>query len=482
MTQDKELRLDICVIGAGAGGLAAAAAAAAMSVPVVLIEKGRMGGVSLHSGALPSKALIAAAEATNIARHGVRFGLKGVRPVVDFAAVNSHVRRAIEAVAPQESPERFTGLGVRVIAGTGLFKDPRTVAVGDTTIKARRFIIATGAIPFVPTIPGLADTPYLTSETVFDLAECPRHLIVLGAGRVGLELAQAFRRFGADVTVLEPATPLRHEDRECATIVLDALAREGITVRTGVTVRQVRRAFARVHVVLEDAASSGEAETIEGTHLLLAAGHRPNIEGLDLGAAGIRHEPNGVVVDGKLRTTNKHVYAIGDVIDGPKFTHIANHHANLVVRHALFRVAGRIDRHAMPRVIFTSPELAQVGLLEDEARARAGAIRVLRWAYRENERAQTTAATDGHIKVITDRRGQNPGRHHRRPASQRNHLGLGAGGQPTTQYRRFRRADRALSDLRGGGKTGRHYLFYEEFDANTGASHHRVAASPWLTR
>ena len=404
MAQDiSELRPDICVIGAGAGGLAAAAAAAAMGVPVVLIEKGRVGGQSLYAGSVPSKALRAAAAHASAMQDGARFGIKNVRFGVDFAAVSAHVRGAVAGIAPQYSAERFAGLGVRIVTGTGRFLDPSAVEVGDVVVKARRFIIATGSSPIIPAIPGLAETPYLTPETVFDLTDCPRHLIVIGAGRTGLELAQAFRRLGSDVTVLEAATPLAGEDPECSAVVLDALAREGVRLRTGVQIAQVRRVLARVQVVVAKAGDTpaGE-ETIEGSHLLLAAGRRPNIVDLNLEAAGIRYDAHGVAVDKSLRTTNKKVYAIGDVIGGAKFAHIASHHAGLVVRNALFRHPAAIDPRAIPQVIFTDPELAQVGLQEDEARRQAGAIRILRWPYRENDRAVSAAATDGHIKVITD--------------------------------------------------------------------------------
>jgi pyruvate/2-oxoglutarate dehydrogenase complex dihydrolipoamide dehydrogenase (E3) component len=407
--ESSELRPDICVIGAGAGGLAAAAAGAAMGVPVVLIEKGRMGGQSLNSGAVPSKALLAAAAHANVLRSGARFGVKSVRAGIDFAAVNAHVRHAVETITPQDSSERFTGLGVHVIAGTARFKDANTVVVdGRATILARRFIIATGSSPFIPAIPGLAETLYFTPETIFDVTDCPRHLIIVGAGRIGLELAQAFRRLGSEVTVLEAATPLKREDRECAAFVLEALAAEGVRLRTGVQIAQVRRVLARIQVVIakSQGAASQSEETLEGTHLLITAGRRPNIDDLDLDAAGIRHEPKGIVVDKRLRTTNKNVYAIGDVIGGPKFAHVANHHAGIVIRNALFRHRVAVDHRAIPRVTFTDPELAQVGFLEDEARAYAGAIRILRWPYRENDRAVTTGATNGHIKVITDRRGE----------------------------------------------------------------------------
>jgi len=398
----QEIKPDICVIGAGAGGLAAASAAAAFGVNVVLIEKGLMGGETLNSGSLPSKALLAAAEHINAVRDGGRFGVKSVRFGVDFAAVRAYVRDVIDAVKPQDSRERFNGLGVRVIEGEARFTDRATVAVNGYAVKARRFVIATGSSPAVPAIPGLAEVPHLTNETVFDLAACPRHLIVIGGGSVGLELAQAFRRLGAEVTVLEAATPLAGEDAECAEIVLDALAREGVTLRSGVNIARVRRVMARVQV---DIASDAGEETIEGTHLLVAAGRAPNVEELDLDAAGIRYTPDGILVDRRLRTTNKYVYAIGDVTEGPKSTHLANHHAGLVVRNALFRTPVRTDQHAVPSVTYTDPELAQVGLAEDEARAHAGIIRVLRWPYRENDRALATGATNGHIKIVTDRKG-----------------------------------------------------------------------------
>jgi pyruvate/2-oxoglutarate dehydrogenase complex dihydrolipoamide dehydrogenase (E3) component len=394
---------DICVIGGGAGGLAAAAAAAAMGVPVVLIEKGRVGGQSLNGGTVQSKALRAAAEHANAVRAGARFGVKTVRSAIDFPAVMAHVRQALQAVEPQLSSERFVGLGVRVITGAARFKDANTIEVGDTTIRARRFIIATGSSPIVPPIPGLADVPYLLPQTMFGLSDCPRHLIIIGAGNIGLELAQTFRRLGSDVTVLEAETPLQREDPECAAVVLDAIAREGIRLLPGTQITQVRRVLARMQVVI--AKPEGGEQTIEGTHLLLAAGRQPNIEDLNLDAAGIRHEKRGIVVNKYLRTRNKKVYAIGDVIGGPKFAHVANHHGGVVVRNALFRSKVPADRRVLPWVIYTDPELAQIGFLEDEARAHAGAIRILRWPYRENDRAEADGATNGHIKVITDSRG-----------------------------------------------------------------------------
>jgi pyruvate/2-oxoglutarate dehydrogenase complex dihydrolipoamide dehydrogenase (E3) component len=395
---------DICVIGAGSGGLSVAAGAAAFGVPVVLIEKGKMGGECLHTGCVPSKSLIAAARHAHAIAGAKAFGLSLRDFAVDFAGVHKHVHDVIAAIEPNDSKARFTGLGVRVIEGAARFQDGDTVVVSDEiVVKARRFVIATGSSPALPPIPGLRETPHLTNETVFELTERPEHLIVIGAGPVGLELAQAFRRLGSAVTVLEAGQPLAREDPECAQIVLDALAREGIELRTSTVVARVQAVNGRVNVVVR---AQGGEESIAGTHLLLATGRRANTEGLGLDEAGIRQDRAGIVVDKGLRTTNRRVYAIGDVAGGGQFTHLANHHASLVIRNALFRLPVQVNEHIVPRVTFTDPELGHVGLTEAEARDRRIAFRVLRWPFHENDRAQAERATEGHIKVITTRNGR----------------------------------------------------------------------------
>jgi pyruvate/2-oxoglutarate dehydrogenase complex dihydrolipoamide dehydrogenase (E3) component len=395
---------DICVIGAGSGGLSAAAAAAAFGVAVVLVEKGRIGGEHLHTGGVPSKALIAAARRAKELGEAAAFGLSVSKPKVNFEKVHEHVQGVIAAVAPNETAERFGGLGVRVIDGTARFKDARTVAVGDDIeIKARRFIIATGSSPAIPQIDGLDDTPYLTSETVFDLTSCPKHLLIIGAGPTGLEMAQAFRRLGAAVTVIDQAQPLGGYDAECAEIVCDELEREGVAIRRDAKIVEVKRTKTKIQLMLR--ADAGD-EKIEGSHLLIAAGRAPNIDSLELAAAGIKHERGGIVVDSSLRTTNKKVYAIGDVAGGLHLTHVADEQARLIIRNALFRLPGGIKLHEIPRVTYTDPELAEVGLTEVQAKERGVAIRVLRWPYLENDRAQAERNIKGHIKIITNKRGK----------------------------------------------------------------------------
>jgi len=401
---------DLCVIGAGAGGLSVAAAAAAFGASVVLIEKGKLGGDCLYSGCVPSKALIAAAKhAYAIARAG-QFGLTAAPPEADFAKVHAHVQDIIAAIAPNDSKQRFTGLGVRVLAGVGRFKNRRTVAVDDIEIKARRFVIATGSSPAVPEIAGLADVAFHTNETVFDLKVRPEHLIVVGAGPTGLELAQAFRRLGAVVTVLDAATPLAREDPECAAVVVNGLRDEGIDLRSGIEVVRVEARDGGIAVAVRTtSAAEGETAseiTISGTHLLLATGRRANIEELALDNARIKRDGGAIRVDESLKTSNKRVYGIGDVTGHAQFTHVANYHAGIVIRSALFRQPAKLNEHVIPRVTFTDPELAHVGLTEAQARRQRRVIRVLRWPYHENDRAQAERTTTGHIKVVTDRRGE----------------------------------------------------------------------------
>jgi pyruvate/2-oxoglutarate dehydrogenase complex dihydrolipoamide dehydrogenase (E3) component len=394
---------DICIIGAGAGGLSVAIAAAALKVPVVLVESGRMGGECLHTGCVPSKALLAAGKRAETIRRAVPFGVGAAGPAVDFARVHQHVEGVIATLAPNDSVARLVGLGVRVIPGTGRFIDPDTVAVGDDIkIRARRVVIATGSVPAVPPIEGLEEVRYLTNETIFGLTECPAHLIVIGAGPGGLELAQAHRRLGAEVTVLEAAVPLSRQDPECAAIVLDQLRREGIAVQEGVSIESVAQG-ANVRVCL--AGPCGK-QIIEGSHVLIATGRRPRTEALDLKVAGIASGPQGIQVDKRLLTTNRRVYAIGDVTGGPQLTHVSNYHAGLVIRNAVFRLP--TDRYAgvLPAVVYTDPELAQVGLTADQARTQHRSIEVLRWAYADNDRAQTERDTCGHIKVVTARHGR----------------------------------------------------------------------------
>lgn len=395
---------DICVIGGGSGGLTVAAAAAAFGVPVVLVEKGRMGGDCLNYGCVPSKALIAAAKHADCFRHGASFGIAPAEPSVDFQKVHDHVHDVIAGIAPHDSVERFAGLGVRVIEEAARFVDAGTLVAGDVTVRPRRFVIATGSSPSAPPIPGLDAVPYLTNETIFDLTERPQHLIVIGGGPIGIELAQAHRRLGAEVTVLEAFTPLAKDDPDHAAVVLEKVRGDGVVIRDGVDIANVAETDEGVAVTLRNDAGD---KRIEGSHLLVAAGRKPNVEGLDLEAAGIAYDRGGITVDKGLRTSNRAAYAIGDVAGGLQFTHVAGYHAGLVVRSILFRLPVSENRDLIPWVTYTDPELAHIGLSEKQARERHGdGVRVLTWGYDENDRARAERRTEGRIKVVTDRRGR----------------------------------------------------------------------------
>jgi pyruvate/2-oxoglutarate dehydrogenase complex dihydrolipoamide dehydrogenase (E3) component len=397
------INCDLCIIGAGSGGLSVAAAAAAFGQSVVLIEKHKMGGDCLNYGCVPSKALLAAGKRAHAMRSAAPFGIAPVEPAVDMKAVHDHVHAVIAAIAPNDSVERFTGLGVRVITAAGRFVDRGTVAAGEHRIKARRFVIATGSSPVVPPIPGLDSVPYFTNETIFDNTGPVGHLIVVGGGPIGMEMAQAHRRLGARVSVLEGMKALGKDDPELTAVLLKALKGEGIDIREGAKVERVEGGLDKIRVTIATAAGT---ETVEGTHLLVAAGRRPNLADLGLEAAGIAYERRGITVDSGLLTSNPKVFAIGDVTGGLQFTHVANYHAGIVIRRALFRLPAKVDNRQVPWVTYTEPELAHIGLTEAEARAKAGRINVLRWPYHENDRAQAERATEGHVKVVTDGRGR----------------------------------------------------------------------------
>ncbi len=393
---------DICVIGGGSGGLTVAAAAASFGVDVVLIEKGKMGGDCLNYGCVPSKAMIAAGKHAHAIAEAEKFGVSSGDIKVDFGKVHDHVHSVIGTIAPNDSVERFTALGVKVIETEGRFVSADTVVAGEYEIKARRFVVATGSSPFVPPIPGIDTVDYLTNETLFDRTQKARHLIVIGGGPIGMEMAQAHRRLGSQVTVIEGLKALGKDDPELAAIVLDRVREEGVEIMEGASVTEVAphgKSGVKVTVKTE----TGE-QAVTGSHILVATGRAANVEGLGLDEAGIDHDRKGIKVGANLRTSNRKVYAIGDVAGGLQFTHVAGYHAGLVVQQILFRIPAKENRGIIPWATFTDPELSHVGLGEEEARKRHGSIHVLRWPYAENDRAIAERKTDGLIKIVTDKK------------------------------------------------------------------------------
>lgn len=402
------LRPDLCIIGGGPAGLSAAALAVSLGASVVLVEKGRMGGECLNAGCIPSKTLIAAARRADHCRQAGRFGVScGQEPEIDFAKVRDRIRDVVRSIAPMDSRERYSAMGVQVLEAEARFVDRSTVIAGPVAVRARRFIIATGSQPTIPAIPGLESISFLTEDSLFDLAAKPDHLVILGGGAVGIEMAQAYRRLGVRVTVIEAGERiLAGEDVEMAGVIERVLRSEGVTVRTGVAISSIeRRRDEGFAAILRE---GGTEATIEGSHLLIATGRLPGLDGLGLGKAGIESDASGIRVDHGLRTANARVYAIGDCLGEGRgrFTHMANHQAGLVVRNALFRLPIRLGAEPIPRVIYTDPEIAAVGLLEDEARAQHADMRILRWSFADNDRARTEGLMEGHIKAIVTPHGR----------------------------------------------------------------------------
>ncbi len=398
-----QIQADICVIGGGSGGLTVAAGATQMGAKVVLIEGGKLGGDCLNYGCVPSKSLIAAAHAAQTVRGGGQFGVNGHEPAVDFLQVRDHVRGVIAHIGEHDSRERFEGLGAQVIEARGRFVSPREVEAGDYRIRARRFVIATGSSAAVPPIPGLDQVPYLTNETIFDLDERPDYLLVIGGGPIGIELAQAHRRLGAKVTIVDAGPIMAKDDPELVAVVRQRVLAEGIAIHDETGIASVSRDGNGIAIEIGEA---GTTPRLTGSHLLVAAGRRPNVHGLGLEEAGIAFSPRGIQVDRRLRTSNRRVFAIGDVAGSHQFTHMAGYHGGIVIRNALFGLPARVDDRAVPWVTYTDPELAHVGLSEEQARARDKNVTVLREPFAGNDRAQTERQAEGLIKVSVGSKGK----------------------------------------------------------------------------
>ncbi|MES0370908.1 MAG: FAD-dependent oxidoreductase [Mariprofundaceae bacterium] len=397
------VQTDICVIGAGSGGLSVAAGASQMGADVVLIEKGEMGGDCLNTGCVPSKAILAAAEKAQALREAGSFGIQPVQPSVDWAGVNQHVHSVIAAIAPNDSVERFESLGVNVIQAKAEFIDEKTVQAGDVQVRAKYFVLATGSSAFVPPIDGLDQVSYFTNENIFSNQEAVDHLVVIGGGPIGMELAQAHRRLGAKVTVMEVAKLLMKDDPDLTSIVIERLRYEGINFYEGGRNLRMEKRDSGFAVYCE---MDGQEACVEGSHLLVATGRRANVDGLNLDAAGITFSPHGIEVDSRLRTSNRRVFAIGDVAGPYQFTHMAAYQAGIVIRNMLFKLPAKVDYSAVPWVTYTDPELAHVGMSEADAKEAGRDVRVLKWSFEENDRAQAEKRTEGLIKVITEKNGR----------------------------------------------------------------------------
>ena len=399
MADIRTLKADLCVIGAGSGGLSAAAGAAMLGLKVVLFEKHEMGGDCLNYGCVPSKALLSAAKAAHGPAEAGKYGVTIGPASVDWNGVKAHVRKTIETIAPIDSQERFEGLGCTVIREAARFADPSTVVSDTARVKARRIIVATGSRAFIPPIPGLADVPYLTNETIFSMPEFPQHLIVLGGGPIGLELAQAFGRLGAKVTVIEMGRALARADEGHATLAANTIRGEGVTI---LEQHKAARVSGEAGGITVHAKGPGGEVALQGSHLLVALGRRAVLDGLDLDKGGVAHTPNGITVGDTLRSkSNPRVWALGDAAGREQFTHVAGWHASVFIRRAFFKQGSTAASLPVPAVTYTSPEIAQIGLTEAEARAKFGeAVKTTAFPFHDNDRAIAEGKTLGEAKLV----------------------------------------------------------------------------------
>lgn len=406
MTQHNKTLLtpDFCVIGAGSGGLSFAAGASQMGASVVLIERAKMGGDCLNYGCVPSKSLIAAAQVGHDIKTSSKFGWLMNTLKVDFKKVYDHVQGVIAAIAPNDSVKRFEGFGVNVLLEEGHFKDEKTLETKTHLIQAKRYVIATGSHPFVPPIEGLSQIPYYTNETIFDLQELPEHLVVIGGGPIGIELAQAFHRLGSQVTVLEAFKALPKDDPEMTSKLKEILIEEGINIQENVKIISFHKKLKKIECSYAD--EKGNSHQILASHLLVATGRRPSIESLNLEAAHIKFSLRGIDIDSHLRTSNSRVYAVGDCAGGYQFTHVANYHAGLVIRNSIFKLGAKVQTTAIPWVTYTDPELAHVGFLESQLQEQKIPYTALKLDFSENDRAQAERRTEGMIKVLVSPKGR----------------------------------------------------------------------------
>ena len=404
---DEIIKTDICIIGGGSGGLSVAAGAAQMGANVVLFERAEMGGDCLNTGCVPSKALLEASKIAKIASQGMpSIGISAGHAKIDFAAVKAHVRDVIDGIALHDSEERFRGLGVNVIKAEARFTSTDSVtAVSDgqpITVRAKYFVVATGSHPVTPRISGLGEVPYYTNETIFSLNERPEHLIIIGGGPIGIEMAQAHHRLGCQVTVLEAFAIMGRDDPDLVSRLMTKMTGEGIRLIEQARITSITKNRARILIDIRG------GDSIEGTHLLVAAGRKPSIDALNLEAANIKYNARGIETDDRLRASNKRVFAIGDVAGRHQLTHIAGYHAGIVIRNMLFKLPAKLRGDAIPWVTYTDPELAQTGLTWTGAVAKFGEGNVRRtdWELRENDRARAARRTEGVVRVISDNKGK----------------------------------------------------------------------------
>jgi len=401
----KRTDYDLCIIGGGAAGLVTAAGAASLGAKVILIEKYRLGGDCLYTGCVPSKTLIHSADVANTIKTAHKSGLSAELNPINQSLVMNRVADVIKTIEPNDSPERFRAMGVEVIFAEAHFIAEDCLLVEEREITARKFVLATGSRPFVPPISGLDSVDYFTNETIFNITENIPHLIVVGSGAIGCEMAQTFARLGSKVTLLSNTGLLPMEDVDMSKVVEKQFLTDGIDLHLGIMISHVEKTTIGVRVQLKDDHRELTSE-IEGSHLLIATGRRSNVENLGLDRAGVKVNNGRLEVDARLRTSNKKIFACGDVAGPYLFTHMAEHQAGIVLRNTLFHLPAKAQVTGIPWCTFTAPELARVGLSERDAQESGVKHQVYTFPFSENDRAITEGQVDGMAKIITTQKGK----------------------------------------------------------------------------
>jgi pyruvate/2-oxoglutarate dehydrogenase complex dihydrolipoamide dehydrogenase (E3) component len=386
---------DLVVIGGGAGGLVVASVAAQLGLDVVLIEKElQLGGDCLHYGCVPSKALLKAAHVAHTLRNATDYGYSIEMPKTDMAAINASVQKAVSTIQVHDSHERFESFGCEVLTGKARFVSPNTVKVGDHEISAKRFVVATGSSAWIPELEGLDNTDFVTNEDIFKLDKLPEHLVILGGGPVGVEMAQAFARFGSRVTIIEKASRiLPRSDSDIAETLMQVFVDEGIELALNKVVTAVETDDAGIKVVMQDGA------IVCGDKLLVAMGRRPVVDTMSLENAGVEYSERGIAVNAKMQTSNRHIYACGDVTGLMPFTHVAEQQAGVIIANLLFKIPKRMDYRVVPSVVYTEPECAEVGVSTAEANNDKD-IEIVRFEMSDLDRAVAEHATTGFARLV----------------------------------------------------------------------------------
>ncbi len=397
------LKTDVCVIGAGSAGLVVAAGAALFGVNVVLIEKNLMGGDCLNYGCVPSKALIYAGKLKEKLNKVEKIGMSVHIQETNFSKIKNYIENVIKSIEPNDSVERFQGMGIKVIKGNAKFINQKQIVVNNQVISSKKFVICSGSKPYIPEIEGLDAVAFFTNETIFSNTEKPNHLIIVGAGAIGVELAQAYSNLSVKVSIIDQSNFLNGKDNELSSILKSKLLSQGINIYENKKIKKISKfGEKKFNIFLDEA---GNELILDFSHILLATGRVINLDELELNKAGIKYSKYGISVNSKLRTSNKRVYAAGDVLGKNMFTHSASYEAGIVLRNILFKIPAKSSSN-IPDVIYSSPEYASIGLSEEEAFKNNSSVNILRWPLSENDRAVAESEEVGLIKVLTARNGK----------------------------------------------------------------------------